>query len=277
VMEPWPCRDGVAPRRPATTSSKTLDVFRKLCRAEGALWLEHLASYKDAHGRSLLERNQGRDHFFSRNRAWHYAQPTTYEQDYEFSTKRHHQGDECAWTHAGLVKRSGKLMLETQAPYQRSIARHHPVPYLAPQTLTMINEQSPRCSYRNDGNMRSRRKWRVAVLIGGTRGSINDEDHDRVHQGSSSRRSFLKQCEAWDACVSSRPIPVNGGKPTTTYSEIYLQSDFCVQPPGHSAARKGIVDSLIAGCIPVLFRPRTVWKSTSGLEMSRRWRGAPGL
>ena len=46
--------------------------------------------------------------------------------------------------------------------------------------------------------------------------------HDRVHQGSSSRRMFLKQCEAWDACVSSRPIPAGGGKPTTTYSEIYL-------------------------------------------------------
>ena len=39
-----------------------------------------------------------------------------------------------------------------------------------------------------------------------------------------------------------------------TYSEIYLNADFCVQPPGHSAARKGIVDSLVAGCVPVLFR-----------------------
>ena len=95
-----------------------LDVFRRLCRAEGELWLEHLSTYKEpgSHGRNLLERNQGRDHFFARNRAWHYAQPTSFTSDYEFSTKRHHQGDECAWTHAGLVKRSGKLMLEWGRP-----------------------------------------------------------------------------------------------------------------------------------------------------------------
>lgn len=34
-----------------------------------------------------------------------------------------------------------------------------------------------------------------------------------------------------------------------------LNSTFCLEPPGDSPSRKGIVDSIIAGCIPVLFSP----------------------
>lgn len=38
-----------------------------------------------------------------------------------------------------------------------------------------------------------------------------------------------------------------------TITGLSLRSVFCLQPPGDSATRKGIFDSLIAGCIPVLF------------------------
>lgn len=38
-----------------------------------------------------------------------------------------------------------------------------------------------------------------------------------------------------------------------TITGLYLRSVFCLQPPGDSVTRKGIFDSLIAGCIPVLF------------------------
>ena len=37
-----------------------------------------------------------------------------------------------------------------------------------------------------------------------------------------------------------------------TFEAYNRDADFCLQPPGHSAARKGIVDALMAGCVPVL-------------------------
>lgn len=33
----------------------------------------------------------------------------------------------------------------------------------------------------------------------------------------------------------------------------YMNSTFCIQPPGDSATRRGFFDSLIAGCIPIIF------------------------
>nr|XP_027080757.1 probable xyloglucan galactosyltransferase GT20 [Coffea arabica] len=41
--------------------------------------------------------------------------------------------------------------------------------------------------------------------------------------------------------------------------EIFMESEFCLQPPGDSATRKSVFDSLISGCIPVLFDPFTAY------------------
>ena len=37
--------------------------------------------------------------------------------------------------------------------------------------------------------------------------------------------------------------------------ELYARSTFCLQPPGDTIVRTGIVDALSVGCIPVLFHP----------------------
>lgn len=41
-----------------------------------------------------------------------------------------------------------------------------------------------------------------------------------------------------------------------TFLEMKRQSVFCFEPPGTTVGRKSIVDSLLSGCIPVLFDPR---------------------
>lgn len=41
--------------------------------------------------------------------------------------------------------------------------------------------------------------------------------------------------------------------PTKTGISLYRESIFCLQPPGDMEIRNGIFDSLLAGCIPVLF------------------------
>ena len=37
----------------------------------------------------------------------------------------------------------------------------------------------------------------------------------------------------------------------------YLDSVFCLAPPGDDPTRRGLIDSLVAGCIPVTFHPNT--------------------
>jgi hypothetical protein len=43
--------------------------------------------------------------------------------------------------------------------------------------------------------------------------------------------------------------------------ELYSRSTFCLQPPGDTLPRQGIVDAISVGCIPVLFHPgqATLW------------------
>ncbi|CAN4077742.1 unnamed protein product [Withania somnifera] len=41
--------------------------------------------------------------------------------------------------------------------------------------------------------------------------------------------------------------------------ELFMESEFCLQPPGDSPTRKSVFDSLISGCIPVIFDPFTAY------------------
>lgn len=42
-------------------------------------------------------------------------------------------------------------------------------------------------------------------------------------------------------------------------TRVFLTSHFCMQPPGDSPTRRSVFDSLVAGCIPVLFHPCTAY------------------
>ena len=45
-------------------------------------------------------------------------------------------------------------------------------------------------------------------------------------------------------------------EPVLDIVELYLSSTFCLQPMGDSVSRKATIDSLLLGCIPVLFHAR---------------------
>ncbi|KNA22912.1 hypothetical protein SOVF_029970 [Spinacia oleracea] len=47
-------------------------------------------------------------------------------------------------------------------------------------------------------------------------------------------------------CVESAPV-----------MKLFMESEFCLQPDGDSPTRKSVFDSLVAGCIPVVFDPFT--------------------
>ena len=140
-----------------------------------------------------------------------------------------------------------RVVLESQQNYDRSCARMHPVPY---QAFLPWDD---------------RKRWGDAWF-----GSRKPREREvstffRDYAGKEStgvRTEFAKACATWPGCVN-----VLDGLAAVNYSEgkievpmhllyfeaAYRGSVFSLQPPGHSAARKGVVDSLLAGAIPVLF------------------------
>lgn len=74
------------------------------------------------------------------------------------------------------------------------------------------------------------------------------------------RAALAKQCDQVDAnicqkfqCGDSIPGTLDCARNPEHVNALFLSSMFCLQPSGDSPTRKGFFDSLLAGCIPVLF------------------------
>lgn len=102
-----------------------------------------------------------------------------------------------------------------------------------------------------------RRPVRIALAIG-TNG----------HQGARKLGFQRLRWELREACFALR----NGSRCRRMFQslsgghgrgavELYATSTFCLQPPGDTIPRSGIVDALSVGCVPVLFHPaqRRLW------------------
>ena len=142
-----------------------------------------------------------------------------------------------------------KLLPEVQAMALRETL--HPVPY--PGFLFGRGQNFGAAWFRN---REERKKYEVVGFL--------SEQTDRA--GSKKiqiRGQLLAQCRRWDraSCPPQQKILVppglyakNTAKNTTSLAFIaYRDAHFSLQPPGITAARKGIVDSLLAGSIPLLF------------------------
>jgi len=69
------------------------------------------------------------------------------------------------------------------------------------------------------------------------------------------RETLQKQCEESDVCEFT---DLEGRRDITNTELILddkLHSTFCLEPTGDTPSRKGIIDDIIAGCIPVLLSP----------------------
>ena len=74
------------------------------------------------------------------------------------------------------------------------------------------------------------------------------------------RKSLLSACRAApDSTCRMLELGDKGGRNHTmeptwhSIARLYWDGTFCLQPPGDAVSRKAIVDSLLLGCIPVLF------------------------
>lgn len=87
------------------------------------------------------------------------------------------------------------------------------------------------------------RRHFVAVAGASRKKSLTGGIRDEVFNQCANSTKCTQLICSYDLCV---------GKPETIM-RMGLESVFCLQPPGDSPTRKGIFDSLQAGCIPVLF------------------------
>lgn len=82
-------------------------------------------------------------------------------------------------------------------------------------------------------------------------------------------RIFLEvECRQSNNCYYKYPIDIRShlnqttGKDTQTDAgeihlvNILLNATFCAEPPGSTVSRKGLVDAIVYGCIPIVFEPQ---------------------
>jgi len=85
---------------------------------------------------------------------------------------------------------------------------------------------------------------------------------EQRHKGilRSGMLSWKLRAALWQACTGyGQQLCVAKLASELTIKEIfdtYATSEFCLQPQGDTCERKGILDSILVGCIPVLFREK---------------------
>lgn len=67
------------------------------------------------------------------------------------------------------------------------------------------------------------------------------------------RRAVSQQCEKNKECHWKRIFHRTTDDRVKNFIVYYRQAIFCLNPPGDDSARRGIFDSLLSGCIPVIF------------------------
>ncbi|CAM6083507.1 unnamed protein product [Calypogeia fissa] len=78
------------------------------------------------------------------------------------------------------------------------------------------------------------------------------EGHEGVNQSDLSTRSYSFLPISGHSLHESCSFP-------SIVLDIFHRSVFCLQPPGESPSRRSFIDSLIAGCIPVIFKRNSAW------------------
>ncbi|KAL2899064.1 Xyloglucan-specific galacturonosyltransferase 1 [Bienertia sinuspersici] len=133
-----------------------------------------------------------------------------------------------------------KLIIERQPWHMNDVGVPYPT-YFHPSSDKEIIAWQEKIRHR-------RRKYLISFA-----GARRDED------SSSIRSILIEQCTsiidtrvckflncANQSCVETAPVV-----------ELFVESEFCLQPDGDSPTRKSLFDSLVAGCIPVVFDPFT--------------------
>jgi len=91
----------------------------------------------------------------------------------------------------------------------------------------------------------------TAVYIGSTR-TITDA-HTKI------RQAITKQCTVRKKCHWMKIFHSSTDHRIGDLLSVYRRSVFCLCPPGDDPGRKAVFDSIVAGCIPVIFHESTIY------------------
>ena len=230
-----------------TTLDKMKLSRQKWCAIVGPVWLRHLRSFHarsddgEENGPTLsyLERRRREDHFYVIGRAWHHPADRKKEDNLK---RLEHFGvsEDCGyrWT---AMRGAHRLVLESQYNYNRGCAKLHPIPY---QSFLPWSDRNTwgRGWFAKDADSDARRNVDVAAFF-------LDTDKENAKDYSGTRDKFSLACAAMGAAcdrIDDRSLKAD------YFPDVYRNATFTLQPCGHSAVRKGIVDSLHAGSVPVL-------------------------
>ncbi|KAG7548775.1 Exostosin-like [Arabidopsis suecica] len=134
-----------------------------------------------------------------------------------------------------------KLLIERQPWQVNDIAIPHPT-YFHPRTDDDITSWQIK--------IMSKPRPHLVSFAGGAR----PENPDNI------RSTLIEQCVSSSSNQCRFLDCTNGGcKNPKNVLDLFQDSEFCLQPPGDSATRRSVFDSLISGCIPVIFTPYTAY------------------
>lgn len=103
----------------------------------------------------------------------------------------------------------------------------------------------------------SKREW-LFTYVGSTRGSnksrtLREEISKQCSKEENKSKCKMASCKNWGGGIDC------GGRPERVIN-LFKNSIFCLQPSGDSPTRKGLFDSIVAGCVPVLFSESSAYQ-----------------
>ncbi|KDP25448.1 hypothetical protein JCGZ_20604 [Jatropha curcas] len=101
--------------------------------------------------------------------------------------------------------------------------------------------------------------WQLKVIRAIRKKLVSFAGAARPEQPESIRSILINQCTTTDDKCKFLNCRSGGCDQPETITELFEESEFCLQPPGDSPTRKSLFDSLVSGCIPVLFDPFTAY------------------
>ncbi|KAK9755240.1 hypothetical protein RND81_01G012000 [Saponaria officinalis] len=210
-----------------------LDVGRYLWISNATLRDETSIKFaKHVSERPEWEKFGGRDHFLLAGRM-----------TWDFSRGSENLSDVNGWgnrlLHLPEVKNMTTLMLESRPYIESEFAIPYPT-YFHPSSQNEVRIWQE--------NMRQKNRNYLFSFAGAPRPNMKD----------SIRNILIDQCLA-SKDENCKYVHTNPDVKPETIMGLFQTSDFCLQPPGDSLTRKSIFDTIIAGCIPVLFHPGSAY------------------
>ena len=91
----------------------------------------------------------------------------------------------------------------------------------------------------------------TAIYIGSTQ-TLNPT-HTKIRRAMTNQCNQSTECSWYQIGHNSKDVNI------AEFLSLYKRSKFCLCPPGDDPARKAVFDSIISGCIPVIFELNTLY------------------